>query len=208
MGQTTSGSLRWRLLAFAALGTSFPAVALAQDAAVEPKPAPTDAEWRQQVESRMSQLEKENAELRKQVGAVSDTQQAALKDAEARGLISFGTRPDQTTPDFFDLNKYTAKGDFPGSIRIPDTNISFQIGGFVQVDALSDFRRVGSRDSFIVRTIPTDASGSGETNFSARQTRLFLKTNAPTPYGPLTTYVETDFFGSNDAAELRLRHAF
>jgi hypothetical protein len=36
---------------------------------------------------------------------------------------------------------------------------------------------------------------------------LFLKTETPTSWGPLVTYVEGDFFSSSDT-NLRLRHAY
>src|SRR5688572_659404 len=168
----------------------------------------TDAQWRQRMEAELAEVKRENAELRQQVGTVQSTQQAVMKDAESRGIITLEERDGQTTPEFFDLQKYTAEGDFPGSIRFPGTNISIQVGGFTQLDMLFDFDRIGSRDNFIVRTIPTDNPGAGETNFSARQTRLFLKTSTPTDWGKLVTYVETDFFGSDNNAELRLRHAY
>ena len=38
--------------------------------------AADDAEWRQQVEAQMQQLERENAELRERVGVVAETQLA------------------------------------------------------------------------------------------------------------------------------------
>ena len=169
-----------------------------------------DEQWRREMEARMQRLEQENRELRKSLGEVEATQEAVRRDVAARGPLdlTLEPRPEQTTPPFFDVNKYAASGDFPGSIRIPGTNVSIQIGGFTQLDVLMDFGRVGSRDSFIPRTIPTDVQGAGETNFSARQTRLFIKTVTPTGWGPLTTYLETDFFGSDNNAELRLRHAY
>ena len=173
--------------------------------------ATSDAEWRRQLETRMEQLEKENAQLRKQVGEVSETQQAVMKDAQSRGLLTLEAgQPRLTTPDWFDVNKYAAEGDFPGSIRIPGTKTSFQIGGYVQLDAIFDADRVGNKDSFVVNSIPTDGekSGSGNTNFSIRQTRLFLKTQTPTEsWGNLVTYVEVDFQGT-DGAEPRIRHAY
>ena len=170
-----------------------------------------DAQWRQQMEERMRRLEEENAQLRTQVRDVADTQQAVMKDAESRGLLTVeGGQPRLTTPDFFDINKYAAEGNFPGSIRIPGTKTSFQIGGYVQADAIFDADRIGNKDSFVVSTIPTggDKTGAGDTNFSIRQTRLFLKTQTPTEnWGNLVTYVEIDFFGT-DGAEPRIRHAY
>lgn len=171
----------------------------------------SDAEWRKQVDARMQQLEKENAELRQRLGTVADTQQAVMKEAQSRGFLTLEAGvPRLTTPDFFDVNKYVSEGDFPGSFLIPGTKTSLQIGGFVQVDAIADSDRIGNNDAFVVSTIPTGSSkaGAGDTNFSARQTRLFLKTQTPTKeWGDLVTYVEVDFMGT-DGAEPRIRHAY
>ena len=176
-----------------------------------PQPAADEAEWRRQMESRLNQLERENAELRDQVGAVADTQRAVMRDAQSRGLLTVeGGEPRLTTPDFFDINKYAAEGNFPGSVRIPGTNTSFQIGGYVQADGIFDADRIGNKDAFVVSSIPTggDKTGAGDTNFSIRQTRLFLKTQTPTKsWGNLVTYIEVDFFGT-DGAEPRIRHAY
>jgi hypothetical protein len=191
------------MIAVAAVGTR------AQDQPTAPGAA--DAEWRRQMETRMQRLEEENRELRKSLGQVADTQQAVIKDAQSRGVLTLeGGVPRLTTPDFFDVNKYVAEGDFPGSFRIPGTNTSLQIGGFVQLDAIFDADRIGDKDAFIVNTIPTGSSkaGAGDSNFSIRQTRLFLKTQTPTKdWGSLVTYVEIDFFGT-DGAEPRIRHAY
>jgi hypothetical protein len=166
-----------------------------------------DAVWRQQMERRLDALEQENANLRREVGRVSETQQAVIKDAQSRGLLTLETQPRLTTPEFLDLNKYASGGNFPGSIKIPGTNISIQIGGFAQLDAIFDTNAIGSEDSFIVSSIPTTSDAAGQSNFSVRQTRLFVKTETPTNFGPLITYVEGDFFGP-DGTDLRLRHAY
>src|SRR4051794_47152 len=169
------------------------------------------ADWRRRMEGRVQQLEKENAELRGKVDRVSETQQAVIKDAQSRGMLTLEAGlPRLTTPDFFDINKYSAEGDFPGSVRLAGSKTSFQIGGYVQLDAIFDADRIGNKDSFVVSTIPTGGSksGAGDTNFSIRQTRLFLKTQTPTAdWGNLVTYVEIDFQGT-DGAEPRIRHAY
>jgi hypothetical protein len=186
-----------------------PICAAAQDQPTTQSAA--DAEWKRQMEARMQQLEQENRELKKTVGQVSATQQAVMKDAQERGLLTLeGGLPRLTTPDFFDVNKYAAEGDFPGSVRIPGTKTSMQLGGFVQLDAIVDADRIGNKDAFVVNTIPTDGekTGAGNSSFSIRQTRLFFKTQTPTKdWGDLVTYVEIDFFGT-DGAEPRIRHAY
>src|SRR5687768_2158379 len=102
-----------------------------QDPATTQDSVTDDAEWRRRMEARVQQLEKENRELRGTVGEVRDTQQAVMRDAQSRGWIGFEAgEPRLTTPDFFDVNKYVSEGDFPGSIRIPGTNTSLQLGGY------------------------------------------------------------------------------
>ena len=41
-----------------------------------------DAEWRRQMESRVQQLERENQQLRTEVGDIARTQQAVMEDAQ------------------------------------------------------------------------------------------------------------------------------
>jgi hypothetical protein len=114
------------------------------------------------MEMRMQQLEQENAQLRQKVGDVAETQQAVMKHAQERGLLTLeGGQPRLTTPDFFDVNKYAAEGDFPGSIRIPGTKTSFQIGGYVQLDAIFDGDRIDNKDAFVVSSIPTGGPKTG-----------------------------------------------
>ena len=135
-----------------------------------------------------------------------------MKDAEARGVLTLeGGQPRLTTPDFFDMNKYAAEGDFPGSIRLPGTKTSFQIGGFVQLDAITDSDRIGNKDQFVV-VVNRDRRQQdrrGRHQLQRPADRLFLKTQTPTESaGNLVTYVEIDFFGSDGTTQLRLRHAY
>ena len=152
---------RWVSVAVVLAGVSAGARGQTQPAAGG---AVDDAEWRRQMEARLRQLEQENAQLKTQVGDVARRQDAAIKEAVDRGLATVeGGLPRLTTPDFFDVNKYAAEGDFPGSVRIPGTKTSFQIGGFVQLDAIVDSDRIGNKDAFVVSSIPTgDGTGGGD----------------------------------------------
>src|SRR6185503_3901282 len=83
-----------------------PCFAMGQDQPAT-RPAMTDAEWRREMESRMQQLEQENRELKQTVGQVAETQQAVMKDAQERGILTVeGGQPRLTQPDWFDINKY------------------------------------------------------------------------------------------------------
>ena len=58
------------------------------------------------------------------------------------------------TPSFFDVNKYRADPGNPGAIRIPGTNVAIYIGGFAQLDVISDVNVIGNQDQFVVSSIP------------------------------------------------------
>src|SRR4051812_12149017 len=124
------------------------------------QPAPTtgpadEAEWRRQMEARVRQLEQENVQLRDQVGDVAKTQQAVMKDAQERGFLTVEAgEPRLSTPDFFDVNKFAAEGDFPGSIKIPGTKTSFQIGGDVPLHAPFPPRPLRQKNGLVVVSLP------------------------------------------------------
>ncbi len=113
------------------------------------------------------------------------------------------------TPTFFDVNKYRADPDSPGAIRVPGTNVALYIGGFAQLDAISDFNVTGNPDQFVVSSIPV-GGGTGNTGsqLTARQSRVFIETDAPWTVAPLMAYVELDFFDPQNQSDFHIRHAF
>lgn len=97
---------------------------------------------------------------------------------------------------------------FPGSIPISGSNAAVKIGGFVKANLIQSFDSIGSKDRFIVGTIPTDSSTSGdsEANLTVSQSRLNFELRDTTSRGVLRAFVEGDFAEQNDT--FRLRHAF
>lgn len=102
-------------------------------------------------------------------------------------------------------------GDKPRSWKLPGTNTSMNIGGYVKFDAVWDFQ--GSPgDAIAISAAPAEgtaadnAGNGGNFRFHARQSRLWVQTWTPTDWGEFRTYIETDFFGPSNT--LRLRHAF
>ncbi len=98
----------------------------------------------------------------------------------------------------------------------------FQYGGYVKLDGMwsknSDQRRANNvGDDFLVPSTiaPGDDSNEGDAVFdsNAKFSRLWFKTRTETEAGLLTSYIETDFNGSNDERLTNqsvsgLRHAF
>lgn len=108
-------------------------------------------------------------------------------------------------------------GDKPGSFKLPGTDTSVKIGGYVKGDVIYDINS-DLGDSFAFSSIP--ASGSVQDNREghfrahARQSRVNVQSWTPTPYGEVHTHIEGDFFGIggnevfSNSTSFRLRHAY
>lgn len=106
-------------------------------------------------------------------------------------------------------------GDTPGSFKIPGTDTSVTIGGYVKGDVIYDLDAdVG--DSFSVGAIPNDGvSTKDNVRLHARQSRLRVRTNTDVGNGnSIDTLIEGDFFGGggnelfSNSSGFRIRHAF
>jgi DcaP outer membrane protein len=113
-------------------------------------------------------------------------------------------------------------GATKGSFKLPGSNTSVTLGGYVKLDAVFSNPSAGvdtKGDLFLDPTaIPVGpTAGNNERNqvkFGARESRLFVKTNTPTSVGDLNTHVEFDFYGADgnesvsNSHGFRLRHAY
>jgi hypothetical protein len=99
------------------------------------------------------------------------------------------------------------KGIFPKSIKIPGTDASFSIGGYVKVDFIRDFDGISDAYEFKTSAIPVEGTSgadlSGRTTIHARETRINLDLRAAKRF---RAFVEGDFFGDKNA--FRMRHAY
>lgn len=116
-------------------------------------------------------------------------------------------------------------GDKPRSWKLPGTNTSMNIGGFVKFSALYHLDGGSTRDGGANRDaialyglLNADGSAAdnrfnnGHTDFTARRSRFWIQTWTPTDWGELRTYIEADFAEDISPASvhniLRLRHAY
>jgi hypothetical protein len=116
-------------------------------------------------------------------------------------------------------------GDKPRSWKLPGTNTSMNVGGFVKMSVLWDFGQSGqgsgttTTEGIGAGVYPVEGSQSdnifngGNFQFTARRSRFWIQTWTPTDWGELRTYIEADFAGSGAGAGsstnlLRLRQAF
>jgi hypothetical protein len=144
-----------------------------------------------ELERRVSALEKENQELKKDLGQHKEN---SVYAGDFDGSIKLnGTNTSIGLSGFI-------KTDFMHDTTGAQTGYAY------------DFLLA----SFIPVAGPTNVIRARQTHFSARYSRFALQTQTPTSYGGLMTYLEADFFGNapsnaeayNNNYDLRLRHAY
>lgn len=174
----------------------------AQDATLEEQKK-TLAEMQAQLDTMNGRL----AEIQQQLPAAA--QQKALEERLAK-VEKEQDRVPELPPNV------VSAGDFPGSIRIPNTDAAVKFGGRIRTAAVFTLGPLGSDDRFLTNSIPVEATdeaaGKGRrTTFTANTSRFNFEMRTPTGVGQLRTFIEGDFFGSNGddtRVSFRLRHAF
>jgi len=90
-------------------------------------------------------------------------------------------------------------GDIPGSFRIPGTDLSLRLYGFVELDWVHDFKGDNSDTDYSTFAPYLPLKGSAQAAkknrdyLNVRASRLGLETAYPTRYGVLQTKIEGDF---------------
>jgi hypothetical protein len=109
------------------------------------------------------------------------------------------------------------EGDFKGSFKVPATNTSIGLGGFVKLDTLFSSVSMG-KDKFgnqrlevseiPVGTVP--AADNDQISFHAKESRFWFRSFTPSQWGDFNSYLELDFLGDPAAYTYtpRLRHAY
>ena len=107
-------------------------------------------------------------------------------------------------------NDVVSAGDFPGSIRIPGTDVGLRIGGLVRTTGVATLGALGTEDRFVTSSIPVAGSQEAgkEPRFvlTAIPSRFNLDLRTPTGVGAMRAFIEGDFAGSSRV--FRLRHAY
>ena len=159
------------------------------------------------VAARADTLEDMQAQMKLLQGKVSELEQQQQaserkQDATAANVVTAGATK--------------------GSFRLPGSNTSVTVGGYVKLDAVFGNPSTGvdsTADLFLQPNAIPVGPGAGDNEhdqvkFGARESRLFVKTSTPTAWGGLTTYVEGDFYGADanesvsNSSGPRLRHAY
>lgn len=106
-------------------------------------------------------------------------------------------------------------GDAKGSYKIPGTETSIGVGGFIKLNAINNSVSAGKDalgdQSLIASQIPVGSQRNGEheqITFHAKESRFWIRSFTPNALGDINTYFEMDLFGAADSYTPRLRHAY
>jgi hypothetical protein len=144
--------------------------------------------------------------------------------AAAPAPVSTASAPAAAAAAAIPANVVTT-GDLPNSIKIPGTNTSLRVYGYVQTDATYDTkgrnRDIDNNDwaSYIAAQPldkSTDGKRRGQLYATARTSRFGIETSAPSELGEIQTKIEGDFNAPNqysgesltNSVLFRLRHAY
>jgi len=160
-------------------------------------PAAALADPLQDLQVRVDRLTREIAELRQ-----ASAEAAAHPRAADAGLVTGGATQ--------------------GSFKLPGSDTSVTLGGYVKLDAIYSDRSAGVASTADLQYEPgsvpvgpmAGANERGQVKLHARQSRFNIGTSTPTAWGDLTTFVEFDAFGASgnesvsNSNALRVRHAY
>jgi DcaP outer membrane protein len=170
------------------------------------------------IEDQQRQLEDQQKEIQDLTARQRLLEQQLLQEKQDRETKQQQLQTEQAQPkDQSASQGLLATGDFPGSFKIPGTDTSLRIGGYVKLDIIHD---IGPPQGDFLRffSIPLDgtvaARRQGSTRLDARQSRINVETRSPTALGTAKTFIEGDFFGTggdefaSNSTTFRLRHAY
>ncbi len=175
-----------------------------------------------QIKELQKQVARSNARIDELEQRLKDRQ-----DAQAVAVTPVTTQAPQSAPAENRLAENNSKekdskpvvtaGDTKGTFKVPGTETSIAIGGFVKLDALFSDTSTG-KDSFgnqrvELAEIPVTALQPGENDqitLHAKESRFWFKSFTPSSWGDINTYMEIDFFGDERLYNYtpRLRHAY
>ena len=177
-------------------------------------------------DARIQELEKNLAEERQKHGKAATVTVAAnppeASSSSATNSTAVANLNDEPKPE---TKPAVTLGDVKGTFKIPGTDTSVGIGGYVKLDITES--STGAANAVGLANSPGTGYASGDVAldprqipigqrtgansqlaFNARETRLWLKSFTPGKWGDVNTYVEMDLYGTASSYAPLLRHAY
>jgi len=152
----------------------------------------------EEMEGKLLEMQTQMMEMRNQMELLH-TQLTAIQEREAENSAAESSAQEAPVPA-------TPSASTPA----PTSKYPLNFYGKVKADAIFDSNDLGTSE--LILFVPQDANGQSQASFTARETRLGIKTGGPT-LGDWRTFgkVETDFYGSapsSGSGSLRIRLAY
>lgn len=170
-------------------------------------------ELKAQVKTLQGQVQQSNArigELEKELAQAHTTPTSVVAPISPVAATSSAVSAN------VDRKPVVTVGDVKGTFKIPNTDTSLGLGGYIKTDVLFSNVSAG-HDKFgdqyvIFSQIPLGKSPGehSQINFNAKESRIWFRSFTPSSWGNINTYLEMDFYGdpSTYAYTARLRHAY
>lgn len=173
----------------------------------------TRATTLEELKAQLEVLQQKVAELKAQK-ALEDRQRQETEVREAAAAAE-----QKAESDAFRVTRGEGEGTF--NFHMPGIDTDVRLGGFIKADVVYSDVGAGSNSDFdryfYPRSIPVGKAADSATDklaFTAKQSRLFVKTRTGTPLGDLKIHLEGDFYGDggnqvvSNSSTWRLRHAY
>lgn len=186
----------------------------------------TDAEVLSLLKALTVQVSELKDQLAQANSRISSLEQQVQQNGNTQAAVGKVTMPQTTTPTApTDSPTVTGKslekpavtvGDIKGTIKIPGTETSIGLGGFIKSDViLSDVSagrdRIGDQALNLAQIPVGGAAGEhSQLAFHAKESRLWFKSFTPSHWGDINSYLEMDFFADPATYSYtpRLRHGY
>ena len=144
------------------------------------------------------------------VVAQSDDNAIAASAAEGAGTRFSARLQSSQQANNIGTDFYRTSDDFSKGLVIEGKGVAMKIGGYVKLDLIQDFNAINNTDIFDVSSIPVGGPQRTNNRMHVRQTRLNFDTRWETKRGMVKSFVEGDFFGTdeNGNQSFRLRQAY
>ena len=172
--------------------------------------------------TRATTLEELKAQLEVLQQKVAELEAQQTLDAQRAGELEAQKASEARQAEESEARLVTrGEGEGAFNFRLPGIDTDVRIGGYVKADVVYSDVSAGNNSDynryFYPRAIPVGRAAEIENDkvvFTAKQSRLFVKTKTATPMGDLKIHLEGDFYGQggnqvvSNSSTWRLRQAY
>ncbi len=135
------------------------------------------------------------------VAVVAQSENNAIpvaSDAEGASTLLQAQLQSRQQSNTIGTDFYRTSDDFTEGLVIEGKGVAMKVGGYVKLDFIEDFNAINNTDIFDVSSIPVGGPQRTNNRMHVRQTRLNFDTRWKTQCGIVKSFVEGDFFGTDD----------